>query len=84
MSQFSASFTIEAASLEEAEQLVMSWTVTAGTVLQSLTGIVSSETAPVVVNADGLISDGEPLLPPEPPEPAAEPAPELPPEPATE
>jgi hypothetical protein len=59
LTQFSATFNFEAESLEAAEQIVGGWTVTAGTTLISLSGMVMSRTAPVVVSTDGPISEGE-------------------------
>jgi len=58
MAQFSAIFNIDAKTLEDAIKDVGSWTVTPGTVLVSLTGMVSAPGMPMSMEDGGLVADG--------------------------
>jgi hypothetical protein len=58
MAQFIANFSIEAATLEEAEAAIGTWVVSAGTTLTSLTGMVASSLAPIDVAEGGSVADG--------------------------
>jgi hypothetical protein len=80
--QISASFTFEAASIEEARQIVAGWSVTAGTTLMGLYGSEAGLQQPIVVEADGPVGDAVRLAAqqpaPEPPDPIKPSLPEKP------
>ena len=56
MPPFSAWITFEAATLEEAESIVGTWVISPGAALESLSGTVNSDLAPLVA------TEGSPLL----------------------
>lgn len=74
--QFQAVFHLEATDITEAEQTVGEWTVSAGTVLQSLVGIPDFSTlAPLLVSDGGAVASGRtPTVEDMPPPPDATPA----------
>lgn len=58
--QFQAVFHLEATDLAAAEQAVGEWTVSAGTMLTSLTGIPAFSTAvPLLVESAGPVAQGK-------------------------
>jgi hypothetical protein len=72
---FTIYFTLEAATLEEAEAAVQTWTVSPGTILQGISGSVSSDLVPVDLAAGGLVADGDFAQRQPIPDPPAEPPP---------
>jgi hypothetical protein len=67
MAQFSVTFQLEAATLEEAEAAIATWVVTPDTTLTSISGVVWSTRAPIIIADGGAVADGEQLQAPEPP-----------------
>lgn len=57
MASFSVTFTVEAATLEEVESLVATWTVTPGIMLMPIIGSVTSDYPPTEVPEPGSVSD---------------------------
>jgi hypothetical protein len=56
---FTVAFTIQAESLDDAENIVSGWTVTPGATLTLIQGTVLSDQTPITVPDSGLIRDGE-------------------------
>lgn len=61
MAQFSVWLQFEADTLDEAEALVQTWVVTPGTVVNPISGMVTSDIPPTEVPMSGRIGDAEPV-----------------------